>query len=165
MLLHQRPLDPDAPDELTFAWEPFGEIVEELFPFIRRHFAGLGVDYPFDPDFAGMLYGAAQGTFLAVIARNARGHVVGYCSCSPSYLQCSKGVKELMVTAIYLEPDYRGSLKNLRTFLSMMDDKARELGCVRLLMMPLGKMRGGIGKALCRMGWALSPNPIYERDL
>ena len=165
MLQHLRHSAPAAPDELTFAWEPFGDVVEEAFPLLKRHYAGLGLPYPVDPDFAGMLYAASQGQFRVAVARNARGHIVGYCTGSVSYLQCARGVRELMVPALYIEPDYRGSLKNLRTLLHMMEDMARETGCVRLLMMPLGKMRHGIGRALERMGWTLSSSPIYEREI
>ena len=154
-----------APDALSFAWEPFGEVVEEAMPLLRRHYDGLGLPYPFDPDFAGMLLAASQGLFRVAVVRNARGHIVGYCTGAVSYLQCSRGIKELMVPALYLEPDYRGSLCNLKTLLGMMDDFAREAGCVRLLLMPLGRMRHGIGRALCRMGWSLSDSPIYEREL
>ena len=165
MLQRPQPSDLGAPDALSFAWEPFGEVVEEALPLLRRHFAGLGLPYPFDPDFAGMLVAAHQGLFRVAVARNGRGHIVGYCTGSVSYLQCSRAVRELMVPALYLEPDYRGSLRNLKTFLAMMEDFGRETGCVRLLMMPLGRMRQGIGRAICRMGWTMSDSPIYEREL
>ena len=155
----------DALDGLTLSFEPFADVIEEALPLTRRHFEGLGLPYAFEPDWTGMLLAAAQGMLGLVTARNGEGRIVGYCTGVVSFLQCARGVRELMVTTIYLEPDYRGSLRVFRQMLRMMEDFGRERGCVRLLMMPLGRLRRGIGAAICRMGWELSVNPIYEKAL
>jgi hypothetical protein len=158
-------LDRGGPEDLTLAWERFADVIDEALPLTRRHFEGLNLPYKFDPNWQDMLFAASQGRLGIVTARNARGHLVGYAMGAVTALIFAKDVRELCVNAIYIEPDYRGNLGNVRRLLDCMVDYGRKNNCVRLVMMPMGEYSRGIGRLLKHSGWVKSPYPIYEREI
>lgn len=152
--------------ELKFAWEPFEDVIEEALPLLKRHYAELGLDEPFDPNWRALFSMACVHKDLRiVVARDENGRIAGYCAGLRVRYLASQKTCVIMVNAIYLEEFYRGSLLPVKIFLGMMRDFAREEGACRLEMAPQGRHRKGIGRMLRHMGWSESPDPAWIKDM
>ena len=149
---------------LKIAWEPFGQVIEEALPQLRRHYAELELDDPFDPDWKSLLWMASQNRQRVAVVRD-RGEIVGYVAglwCS--YL-ASRNARIVMVNAFYLEPSYRGNIRLVKQMLQMMANWGREVKAGHMEMAAQGVHRHKINRLLRYLGWRDTPDLALRYDL
>lgn len=147
-----------------FAFEPLSVVLSEAMPLIRRHWRTVDQPEELDPDFQSLLFFAQTGKLFVATMRTESNDLVGYCLGWCVNLMASTSTSVLMISAIYIDPLYRGD-GAAETLLDMMEQAGREKGCKRLELAPQGPLRWSIGRWLKRRGWALSDEPAYWRDL
>ena len=131
-------------------------------PLLRRHYAELQLDEPFNPDWQSLFFLERTGRLRIATARNSDGRLVGYCGgLLINYLVC-QDAKAVMVNAIYIEETYRGYISNVATFLRMMANFAKRMNANFLEMGPQGQHSAAIGRMLIKMGWEPSPEPAWR---
>lgn len=159
-------LEPSGLGRLDLAWEPFGDVIEEALPLLRRHYAELGLKEggSFNPDWRSLFYMAWQGRLRVATARDG-GKLVGYCAGLRINMLACQEHQVIMVNAIYIDPFYRGRISTVRAFLVMMIGFAHEFGATRLEMAPQGRHRAGIGRLLQKLGWAASDEPSWRLEV
>lgn len=118
-----------AAGSLEFAVEPLSKIASELPPLIAR-FGETHAPLPPDPDWRQLLNLAAGGGLVFVTARS-NSELVGFAMANVGPHVLYHTTKHGWITAIWLEPEYRGGLNGYRLLLTIIET-LKNLGCKRL---------------------------------
>ena len=108
---------PSALARPEFKWEPFEEVLDELWPLLKRHYAEIGRHYegaPLDPDFDRYFEYARAGLLRVWTARAPNGALIGYIGCLVIHGLHAQSVLRCYADVIWLEPEWRDGLLGYR---------------------------------------------------
>ena len=143
------------PDRLTYQWEPFSAVVQEVLPLLREHWHEIGLDHdkcPLDPNWqACMAY--EQSGQLHVFTARSEGALVGYNAFIVHGRLHYQSTKFALNDVIWLHPLHREGFAGVR-LIKGAEPHLRSLGAKFIEYGPKLHFRDGhFQKLLTRLGY------------
>lgn len=144
---------------MSFAWEQFARIADELLPLWKKHYAEIALDQdacPLDPDWAQYYAQAELGMLHILTARSVNGTLAGYVVNIVGPHKHYHSTTFAHVEMFWLHPYFRKGWQPVKMFKENARGLRERGAVVSTIAFKLTFEGGRVGKLLHRLGYRAS---------